>query len=282
MWCKKDAKSTHRSINTLIFCRRLSTTSLSSIRRRSGLGSRAAPSRTRSQTKSETFSKTITRFVTRCPSIANSLSKSTLRLEWWSLVASLALMLREWKPMALYPTLTCLITSDRGRRAGLTLMIAVASSSRPWRTSSAENKSMTLTVRSVTRGSSLITGSLILTMMLTNIHSRSECHLTMFMPSKSVKSSTLTSFKGTSVSRSTSRSPSWASSSPSCASSSSMRTSLFFTRLRASINNAGVRNPTIQMTTSPLRPSTRTMFLPLARQMRELFGCVLSLCVRRH
>ena len=161
MWCKKDAKRSHHSINTLISCPRLSTTSQSSTRRRRGRGSRAAPSRTRSRTKSETFSKTITRFATRCPTIASSRSRSTLRLEWWSLVASLVLMLREWKPMALSPMLICSITSDQGRQAGLTLMTAVALSLRPWRISSAESKFMTHTERSVTRDSYLITGSLI-------------------------------------------------------------------------------------------------------------------------
>ena len=115
-----------------------------------------------------------------------------------------------------------------------------------------------------------------------NIHSPCECLLTTASPSKSARSSTQTSFKGTSVSRSTSRNPSWASSFPSCASSSSMRTSLFFTRLRVSINNAGVRNPTIQMTTNPLRPSTLMTFQRSARRMKELFGCVLSLCAQRH
>ena len=115
-----------------------------------------------------------------------------------------------------------------------------------------------------------------------NIHSPCECHLMTSLPNRSARSSTQTSFKGTSVSRSTSKKQSWASSSPSCASSNSMRTSLFFTRLRVSINNAGVRNPTIQMMTSPLRPSTRMTSPQSARLMKELFGCVLSLCVQRH
>ena len=161
MWCKRDVKRSLPSINTLIFCRRLSTTSQSSTLRRSGLGWRAARSRTRSRIKSETYSKTITRFAMRCPSIASSLLRSTLRFEWWSLAASLVSTLREWKPMASSPTLTCSITSAQGRQAGHTLMTAEALSLRPWRTSSAENKSTTHTVRSATRDSSLTTGSLI-------------------------------------------------------------------------------------------------------------------------
>ena len=260
MWCRKDVKRSHPSINTLISCPRHSTTSRSSTLKRSGLGSKAARSKTRSQTKSETYSKTITRFATKCLSIANSLLKSTLRLEWWSLVASLVLMLREWKPMASSPTLTCSITSDRGRRAGHTRMTAEALSLRPWRISSAEIKSTTLTVRNATRGSSLIMGSLISTMMLMNIHSPYECPLMTSMPNKSARSSTQTSFKGTSVSRSTSRKPLWASLFPSCASLSSMKTSRFFTRLRASINSAGVHSLTIQTTTNPLRHSTPMTF----------------------
>ena len=118
--------------------------------------------------------------------------------------------------------------------------------------------------------------------MLTSTLSLWECLLTTSSPNKSVRFSTQMSFKGTSVFRSTSRNPSWASLSPSYASSNSMKILLFFTKLRASISNAGAHNLTTQTTTSPLKPSMRMMFPRLAKLMRELFGCVLSRCVRRH
>ena len=118
--------------------------------------------------------------------------------------------------------------------------------------------------------------------MLTSIPSQWGCLLTTYSPHKSVKYLTQTSFRGTSESRSTSRSQSWASLSPSYASSNSMKTSLFFTRLKASISSAGVLSLMTPMMTNPLKPSTPMTFPQSAKPMRGLFGCVLSRCVQRH
>ncbi len=150
-------------------------------------------------------------------------------------------------------------------------MIAQVSSLRPLKTSQEVIKSMTLMAKSATRVSFSTTASSTWIMMRMSTLLLWRWTMTINSLSKRWKSLTQLSFKETSAYRLTSRSLSWANSSPSWDSWSSMRTSLCCTRSRVSgclAEDLTQKTPTM----SPRMYSWQTISQLLANRMKERSG----------
>ena len=177
--------------------------------------------------------------------------------------------------MVLFRMRICWITRGHVRRAGRTLMTALASLLRLSRTFHVVIKSTIHTGRNATLVSFSTMALLISIMTQTSIHSLSKWMTMTNSRSKRWKSSIQRSFKETSASKPTSKNLLWASSSPLCESWSSMRTLHFCTRSRANGNQGDGPIQTIPMM-SILMFSWQTISLLSVNRMKGRCGSALN------